>query len=199
MLTGLILADGPDQRLTGELKALLPFAGETMIQSQIREMSTICSEVIVVTQEPKSFYPLLDLTVRIITDYFPGKEPLSSMHAGFSLAQNPNIWVVSSEMPFLSARAAKLLWEHKGDGVDAVIPVVDEVAFPLHGIYDRCCAAKACALLNKGETSVDALLKELQWHKFSGKSMEEYGIDLRFLFRMDTREKYNEAMLLATN
>jgi molybdopterin-guanine dinucleotide biosynthesis protein A len=195
MLTGLILADGPNQRLGGKLKALLPFAGDTLIQNQIREMNKICDELIVVTQEPKSFYRIVDLNVRIITDYFPDKGPLSSLHAGFSLAQYPEIWVVSSEMPFLSARAAGLLWKRKRDGFDAVIPIVNEVAYPFHGIYDQSCAAKAFALLSKGEASVEALLKEIQWSEFSGKTLEENGIDLRFLFRIDTHEEYNEAIL----
>lgn len=199
MLTGLILTDGPNQSLDGAPKALLPFAGDTLIQCQIREMNKICEEIIVVTQEPKSFYRLLDLTVRIITNYFPGKGPLSSIHAGLSLAQLPDVWIVESGMPFLSATAAELLWNYKRNNCHAVIPSVDGVTYPLCGIYDKRCASKAYALLSNGETSVKAFLKELDWEEFPEKILKNNGAYIHFLFHIDSHAKYKEALLLSRN
>ncbi len=166
MLTGLILADVPCQNMGEGLISLLPFGRDTIIQNQIREMNKICNEIIVVTKEPKPFYAILDLSVRMITAYFPDKGPLSSMYAGFSLSQNSDIWVVSSEMPSLSAQAARLLCGKKAEGFEAVIPKVNEVLFPYHGIYDRSCAMKAFALLNRGEFSVEALLTAIHRYEF---------------------------------
>jgi len=111
MLTGLILAGGPESRLEGRLAAMLPYGGEPLILHQIKEMRTICEEVIVAEPDPKRFLKVLDPGVRIITDYYVGKGPMGGMYAGFSLARYKNIWAIGSDMPFLSPRAAELLLE----------------------------------------------------------------------------------------
>lgn len=67
MLTGIILAGGDHQRMEGENKALLPIYGELLIQRQIREMESICDEIIIVTNDPKPFLRVVDVSVRIIT------------------------------------------------------------------------------------------------------------------------------------
>lgn len=74
MLTRLILEGGPSRRMNGERKALLPFGGKTIIQCQVKVMRKICSEVIVVTPDPKPLLRLLDTDVRIITDFFPARD-----------------------------------------------------------------------------------------------------------------------------
>ncbi|UUZ85016.1 molybdenum cofactor guanylyltransferase [Paenibacillus sp. P26] len=163
MLTGLILAGGFNRRMDGKSKALLPFGGEPLILRQIGEMRRICKEVIVVVRDPKPPLRVVDQEVRIITDYIPGKGPLSGMHAGFSLSRCPNIWVVGEGMPFLSAQAAELLLEVKSEETDAVLPQLGGKIHLLHGVYDKRCADKAKALLKKGEMPEQALLRKMAW------------------------------------
>jgi molybdenum cofactor guanylyltransferase len=160
MLTGLILVDGA-------FKSQFPLRDAPLLQEQIQAMRTLCSEIIVVTQEPKPFYHVLDLSVRLITDCLPGKGPLSCLYAGFTLAQFQDVWVANGEWTFLASNAVELLVERKRSGFDAVIPMINEVFYPLQGVYDRRCAAKALPLLNKGVTTVEALLQEIQWSSLS--------------------------------
>jgi molybdopterin-guanine dinucleotide biosynthesis protein A len=160
MLTGLILVDVA-------FKSQFPLSDAPLLQEQIQVMRTLCSEIIVVTQEPKLFYQVLDLSVRLITDCLPGKGPLSCLYAGFSLAQFQNVWVTNAEWPFLSASAVELLLERKKSGFDAAIPMINEINYPLHGVYDRKCAAKALQILNRGVTTAEALLQEIQWSSLS--------------------------------
>jgi molybdopterin-guanine dinucleotide biosynthesis protein A len=160
MLTGLILVDSA-------FKSQFPLGDGSPLQEQIQVMRPLCSEIMVVTQEPKLFYQALDLSVRLITDCLPGKGPLSCLYAGFSLAQFQDVWVANGEWPFLSASAVDLLLERKRSGFDAVIPMIKENNYPLHGVYDRKCAAKALLLLNRGVTTAEALLQELQWCSLS--------------------------------
>src|SRR5665647_1174503 len=120
MLTGLILADGT-------FKSQLALGESLLLQEQIQLMRHICSEIIVVTQDPKSFYPLLDLSIRLITDFFPGKGPLSCLYAGFSLAQFQDVWVANGDWPLLNVDAIELLLERKRSGFDAAIPMVNDI------------------------------------------------------------------------
>jgi molybdopterin-guanine dinucleotide biosynthesis protein A len=156
MLTGLILVDSA-------FKSQFPLGDAPLLQEQIQVMRPQCSEIIVVTQEPKLFYQVLDISVRLITDCLPGKGPLSCLYAGFSLAQFQDVWVANGEWPFLTASGVDLLLERKRSGFDAAIPMIKEINYPLHGIYDRKCAAKALLLLNRGVTKAEALLQEIQW------------------------------------
>ncbi|MDQ1909913.1 molybdenum cofactor guanylyltransferase [Paenibacillus sp. GD4] len=194
MMSGLILAGGRNRGTNGEHKAFLVLDNMTFVERQIREMKKICKEIIIVTNDPIPFLRKVDRGVRIITDYFPGKGPLSGMHAGLTLAQHPNVWVVGCDMPYISAKAAELLIERKQDGFEAVIPWVNHSAYPLHGVYDRSCAAAIGQLLEKDEVAVSALLKQLFWCELQQSAFEEKGIDTRFVAAIKTTEEYEKLL-----
>lgn len=162
-VTGAILAGGPKSLLGGTLKALLPLQEEAVIVRQVREMRKLCKEVIVVTDTPKPFFDVLDSSVRIITDFFPGRGPLGGMHSALRLARNPLVWIVGSDMPFVSAEEARRLMTGLSDGVQAVIPIVGERPVPLHGLYDSRCSESVAALLTAGGESMESLLGRVPW------------------------------------
>lgn len=194
MLTGLILAGGPDPRMDGERKALLSFGGETLIQRQIKEMRKLCTELIVAAKDPKPFLRIVDPDVRLITDYYPDQGPLGGIHAGFTLARCPNIWVAGSDMPFISASAAELLLERKLEGFEATLPHIGGRLHPLHGIYDRRCVEPALALLGKGERRVSELLQLLFWFELPEAAFTERGVEAGFVDTIETRDDYHHAL-----
>jgi molybdopterin-guanine dinucleotide biosynthesis protein A len=162
-VTGAILAGGPNNGMSGALKALLPINGEPLITRQIREMRKLCGEIIVITNTPRAFFQVLDHQVRLITDYFPDCGPLGGMHAALHLARNPLVWVVGSDMPFASAEAARRLLESQTLLSQAVIPITQNQPFPLHGIYDKRNAEVAAKLLTSGKKGLDTFLGHIPW------------------------------------
>lgn len=190
MLTGVILAGGANRRMKGELKALLPFGGQPLIVRQINEMRNLCDEMIVVTNDPKPYLNVLDRSVRIITDFFDGHGPLGGMHAALSLAKHSSVWVVGCDMPFISCKAAELLWNRKQDGFEAAIPLVAGGLFPLHGVYDRACKSKIAPLLERGETKVSALLNHVFWCELADGYLQENGVELNFISSIKTMDDY---------
>ncbi|KRE45931.1 molybdenum cofactor guanylyltransferase [Paenibacillus sp. Soil724D2] len=190
MLTGVILAGGANRRMNGELKALLPFGGQPLIVRQVDRMKILCDEIIVVTNDPKSYLPILDRSVRIITDFHTGYGPLGGMHAGLSLAKHSSVWVVGCDMPFISYKAAELLWNRKREGIEAVVPLVSGKLVPLHGIYDRECKTKILPLLGKGETRISALLEHIFWSELGDEYLQKNGVDLKFISSIKTMEDY---------
>lgn len=195
MITGAILAGGQNRRMEGKMKALLPFSGELLIERQIAQMKTVCEEMIVVTNQPSLFLPVLDRSIRIITDYFPSKGPLSGMHAALSLARYPDVWVVGCDMPFVSAEAAQVMWEmKKAAKCDAVVPVIDGKTHPLHGIYSKNCADAISALLLSGEYRVMEMLRMIYWQEAADPDFTEKGIDLNFVTNVNNPEEYDKAL-----
>lgn len=194
MRGGVILAGGQNRRMGGEQKALLRFGKETLIERQVRIMRNVCSEIIVVTDEPKPFLTVLDRDIRIITDYISADGPLAGLHAGLMLSRTNAAWVVGCDMPHIDAKAAEILFEQMERGAQAAIPNVGGGLFPLHGVFHRSCAAKAEKLVQQGETSMSALLKEIEWTEVKDAEFFEAGVSRSFVNNIDTMEDYEREM-----
>jgi molybdopterin-guanine dinucleotide biosynthesis protein A len=195
MLTGVILAGGKNSRMGGFNKALLSFFNESLIQRQIRRMHPICSELIVVTNDPDAFQIIAGDTIRIITDEITGKGPLSGMHAAFSFSSNSDLWVVGCDMPFISASAAKYLWEYKNaNSLDAVIPTIEHRDQPLHGVYSKSSLSIITNLLNHGEYRLNQLLSAIRYKSVQESTFLELGVDLKFIMNVNTPQQYEEAL-----
>jgi molybdenum cofactor guanylyltransferase len=199
MLTGVILAGGDNSRMEGHPKGLLPFGGERLILRQLRLMQPACSELIVVTKDPKPFLRLLDPDIRIITDFMTNGGALSGVHAGLSLAANRDVWIVGSHMPFVSAEAAKLLQAKKQEGYRAVLPHIQGKTHPLHGVYDSSNAELAMSLLQSGESRVTSLLDEEGWSELDETVFEAEGVDPSFVDCFHTQEHYEKLLQQLTD
>jgi molybdopterin-guanine dinucleotide biosynthesis protein A len=197
MLTGVILAGGQSRRMGNINKALLPFSDETLVQRQIQIMQVLCAEIILVANDPRAFLPHLGNTCRIISDYIPGKGPLSGMHAAFTLSTYTDIWVVGCDMPFISSRAAEFMKKQRENmECDAVVPCIQGAIHPLHGIYRKSCVDHISSLLNHGEFRVSELLNAICCETVMEDAFVELGLDLRFVLNVNTPEEYGEAVQL---
>lgn len=193
-LTGAILAGG--KKRIGELHpALLPFRSEKMVNRQFRLMKSICSELILVTDEPRLFLPVLDQDVRMITDFYAGIGPLGGIHAALSLAANEQVWLAGCDMPFLSSEAASLMLNRKIEQrLDAVVPLIGDRLYPLHGIFDRGKADMIPELAEAGQTSVYAYLDCIRYDILNEGDFRHGGIDPGFAVRVNTPKAYEAAL-----
>lgn len=195
MVSGAILAGGENRRMNGKVKALLPFSGQLLIERQIDLMRAVCDEIIVVTNNPHLFLPVLDRSIRIITDFYPSKGPLSGMHAALSLASHPDVWIVGCDMPFISPQAANSMCEKKKEWkCDAVIPFIDGRTYPLHGVYHKSCADAVSALLLSGEYRLSEMLRMIYWQEATETFFTEKGIGLDFVLSVNNQEDYSKAL-----
>lgn len=193
-LTGVVLAGGK-KRIGERHPALLPFRREVMVNRQFRLMRTVCSELILVTDEPRLFLPVLDEDVRMITDFYSGIGPLGGIHAALSLSGNDQVWVAGCDMPFLSAEAAKLMLNRKiKHRLDAVIPLIGDRLYPLHGVFGRGKAGLIPELAAAGQTSVHAYLDRIRFDKLMEWNFRHRGIDPSFVMRANTEKAYEEAV-----
>lgn len=190
------MAGGPNRRMGGESKALLPIGEGTLIERQVREMRKICSEIIVVTDNPRAYLRILDRDIRIITDFYHQKGPLIGIHAGLMLSTKPRSWIVGCDMPYINAKAAELLREamRSEGGAQAAVPNVNGGVYPLHGLYDRSCAEAAVKLIEQGETSASALLRDVDWREVPDRIFTEAGVPLNFVMNINNKQDYEEVV-----
>jgi len=194
-LTGVILAGGENRRMGGYHKALLLYDQEPLVRRQIRLLQQICSKVILVTNEPSLFGHIVSDDVTIIPDVYPGKGPLSGIHAALSVSRHEQAWVVACDMPFPSPQAAELMIEVQSrEKSSAVIPYIDNRLHPLHGIYDRTCSERIPELLRDGRYRVMDFLEAISCVRVPAEDFQRKGIDLGFVLNVNTPEEYMESL-----
>src|SRR5205807_2325204 len=103
-VSALILAGGRSTRM-GRDKALLPHPEEhetTFVAHLVRQLSTLCREVILVARDAEQATEYAThVSVRIITDIAPDKGPLMGIYSGLRAIQQPHALVVAVDMPFI--------------------------------------------------------------------------------------------------
>lgn len=198
MYTGVIIVGGLIINSNRKVKALLPFGDELLIHRQIKEMEKVCQEIIIVTNQIHDFLPIIDPKYRIITDYSIGKRPLSALYAAFSLAKNEKLWVVGSDMPFISSDAAQILFDKLSEsGSDAVIPIINNQRWPLHSVYHKSCITTINRLIKENQNDINKFFQFMNWKAIEETEFLERNININFPYYFDTDEEYKHALQLA--
>ncbi|MBB6637976.1 molybdenum cofactor guanylyltransferase [Cohnella thailandensis] len=181
MVSGIILAGGAARGMRMRNMVLLPYEGEALLDRQIRLMDDLCQEIILVTGSPKSYLPLVPSSVRIVSDYMPGRGALGGLAAGLSLSQQRYAWVVGCDMPKLSPAAARLLLKRLIGNYEAVWPSDKDGPHPLHGVYDCECAGRIAKLVEEGGATLADLPGYLAWGEVAEGEFAQQGIAFDFL------------------
>ncbi|MFC0560203.1 molybdenum cofactor guanylyltransferase [Halalkalibacter alkalisediminis] len=162
-LTGVIIDGGYTTGLDF-VPGLLKIGEETVIERQVREMKKVCQEIILVTNQPHSYLPILGGSIRMITDYYKGSGTLSGMYAALSLAKNDTLWVVTPDMPFISMDAmTQMLAEKDQSDVQLVVPEWEGNLQLYHAIYDRSCLEATQKLVEQDQLGIMNLLEHISF------------------------------------
>lgn len=116
-------------------KALVEIGGAALIERQVRRLTPVCREVVIVANDPS---PYRYLGIRTVPDRYIGKGPLAGLHAGLAAATTPFGFVVACDMPFFSVELAIYLLA-QASGYQAVVPSPGGNDEPLHAVYTREC------------------------------------------------------------
>ncbi|BFT69683.1 molybdenum cofactor guanylyltransferase [Paenibacillus sp. P36] len=182
--------------MEGRSKALLPVQDQPLLLRQLTEMSRICNQMIVVSNEPEAFQLLLasnsmPLNVQWVSDIYVQKGPLSGIHAAAQAATEQFMWIVGCDMPFISSEAAEAMRQLCQEAnVDAVIPVIDDKVHPLHGIYSRLVGSEAEVLLKKEQYRLMGLLDHIDWLPAENAFFEKLNLSSKFVTNVNTPDEY---------
>ncbi|GAA0324849.1 hypothetical protein GCM10008967_14320 [Bacillus carboniphilus] len=187
MLTGVILCrdyeEQFDSQSTNSLE-LLP-----IVTSHIKEMQSICKEVILVTNQPRLFLPAIPRDIRIITDYYKHNGPLCGMHAAISLAKNQYIWIVSAASSTISAKAASVMLPLlKGENEMAVLPWENNKPYFYHSLYNKEILPIIKKLVTTHKIQPIHLLDSISWLRADIDYLNKMNVDISFI--KDTLHAY---------
>jgi molybdopterin-guanine dinucleotide biosynthesis protein A len=129
-----IQAGGQSRRM-GQNKALLPFAGEPLIQRVVERVRPIASEIIIISNDLTAFE---FLNLPIIPDLIAGRGALSGLYTSLSASTYPFVAPVACDMPFINPTLLQAELDLLVTGkVDVVIPESPNGLEPLHAVYRR--------------------------------------------------------------
>jgi len=192
-ITAFILSGGKSSRM-GNNKALLTIGSKTLIQ-RITELLDSTFPEVVVSSNDSELYEFLGK--KIISDIFPGRGPLSGIHSALSFTSSEKNFIVSCDMPFISAELIEYLVDFKSD-TPAVIPKAEGRIQPLCGIYSKKILSEVELLLietqdkNKGlKGSIYELLDQVETEIIDVYSLNFYHPDL--FFNINTPADYSYA------
>ena len=149
-MTGVILAGGKSLRM-GRNKAELRLGGLTMTELQTEKLRRLGITDILLSGKIR---PLPG--TRAVPDIYPGRGPLSGIHACLKAALNPVCLVLSVDVPLFPAKALEeLIAAHEGGAT--VLGFAGEIE-PLIAVYDSALAAPAEELILADRRSVRNLL-----------------------------------------
>jgi len=133
-ISGCLLAGGQSLRM-GRDKALVDFEGKPLIARLAERLSAVCDEVLVSARSPDA-YAFFELPM--IEDCFPGRGPLSGIHAALQACSRPWLFALACDMPFFSEALLREQWRLGATGRwEVICPESEGGLEPLHGLYHK--------------------------------------------------------------
>ncbi len=199
-ITGTILSGGKSSRM-GENKALLPLGEKKVIEHITELMRSIFADVILITNTPDE-YEFLDLPM--YKDIFKVGGPLAGIHSGLENTKTEENFILSCDMPLMTADFIKSIIEFK---TDKPVTVCKSEGFIQHlaGRYSKSISQTAGKLLQQEEENgklkngkhrakVYSLLNEVGFETIEAAELPGY--HPKVFFNMNNREDYQKILSL---
>jgi molybdopterin-guanine dinucleotide biosynthesis protein A len=185
---GFVVAGGRSLRM-GRDKALLPWAGSTLLDDAIARMRLACPDVRILCG-PVPRYG--DRGVPLVTDRIDGAGPLAGLEAALVAAADRPVLLVGVDLPFVTAGTLAFLLGHL-EGADAVVPAPEQMPQPLCAAYAPSCLPAVQARLAAGERRMTSFWSDVTVRRLGSSDFRAFG-DARDLFRnLNTPEDLHRA------
>jgi molybdenum cofactor guanylyltransferase len=200
--SALILAGGQSKRM-GRPKAMLPFAGSTILERLISELLRESNDVIVVAA-PKvdETYAIEDVLresakkITLVRDEVAFGGPVDALMRGLRAARHEAVFACSCDLPMLRAELARALCTMIED-YDAAIPEVAEKLQPLCSAYSCRCSEVLTTMVARGERRLTAIAARLNARRIGETQLRKFDPGLRSFVNVNSPEDYAHALRLA--
>ena len=189
-----ILAGGESRRYGGVDKQELDFKGESLGRRAARNaLAAGCSVLIVGTNRQ----PYEGLPVRFARDAFPGRGPLSGLHAALGASLTPWVCLAACDMPFFSqAWLDELLARAEQGGALAVAARRGGFIEPFQALYARELEERVFSMLKDHrdaprKLSLARLIAEIPCHEVPESVAAAYSPDGRIFRSANSPEELN--------
>jgi molybdopterin-guanine dinucleotide biosynthesis protein A len=165
--SGIVVAGGLSRRLGQDKRRLKLWGldGPTLLERTVQLVAGLCSEVIVVLNDPET-WP--QLPARIVADVYPEGGALGGIYSGLAAAQAEHALVVAADMPLLSVPLLRWMLAEPRD-YDVLVPRLGQGRArnrlgveSLHAIYSRACLLPIARQLDAGNPQVIGFYPEVR-------------------------------------
>ena len=184
-VTGFAVAGGRSQRM-GSDKALLPWAGTTLLEHTLARLREVCAEVGILSGAQIRY---ASYGVPAHADLVPEAGPLGGVHAGLrNLGVSLGLFL-GVDMPLVPSPLLRALVAAAG-GFDAVVPVVGGRPEPLCAVYRGTCLGPVQRRLEAGERKMTSFWPDVRVRTMAEDELAIFG-DPALMFRnLNTTEDY---------
>lgn len=160
-ISAAILSGGEGKRFKGKPKTELTVGGRMIILRMLDVIGDIFDEIIIVSNSGENYSDVEKC--KIIGDIFPGSGPLGGIHAAMKESEKEALFIFAGDMPFLNKDLIiKQIEEFSGNDSPAMVPVLNDLAEPLHAIYRSSLADEIEKILQEpGKHSVRDLIDKI--------------------------------------
>jgi len=190
-LSAAILTNNYGKRIKGRDKSSLQINGNKIIEIQLDILSKEFSEVMIIG---KAVHGISE-KIAVYDDINPSEGSLAGIHTALTRTKNDNVFIVSCDMPFLSAAFIRELCDAiLSDDCDALVPIHQKGIEPLHAFYNKRLLTTAEALLSKGHKRIRQL--------YDNKNIRFFNVSLTYdpdtiFFNINTPEDLSKAQIYA--
>ena len=191
----IVLAGGKGLRL-GQDKALEVVGDRSLLEWVIFHLSSLNSNIIVVTAFKRSFlqlggYPKL----KVVTDIYPSKGALGGIYTGLKASGSFSNLVVACDMPFLNQALLRYMIQVSA-GFDLVVPRLGDMVEPLHAVYSKGCLASIESLLQQDNLSLRQLFTLVKVRYVEAEEIDRFDPEHLSFFNINSQADLERAKRL---
>ena len=185
-----ILAGGRATRFDGRDKSALVVDGNTILDRQLDELSSLSDDIMIVGEAPEArSLAEAPQARRRIADIVPGCGPLGGLHAALTAALGDAVFVVACDMPYVTAAFAEYLFSLAGDA-QIVVPRTERGYHPLCAVYAQACLGPVAARLAHKQLALRDLVNDVPVRVVTDNEIVRFGALSRLLANVNTPAEY---------
>ncbi|NRG46931.1 molybdenum cofactor guanylyltransferase [Bacillus sp. CRN 9] len=193
--TGIILAGGKSSRM-GRNKALMTLEDRAVIDRIADSLSTITTDLIVVTNTPDEFE---FLGLRTVSDNYKEKGPLAGMEAGLRASNTEKNLIVACDMPFISSGIGGYLLTQLEEH-EAAVPIIQNQLHPLFASYRKDVQSRIEQSIISDELKIRLLLEKINTKTVTETELKNQGFSVteNDFFNMNHPVDFSQALKISS-
>lgn len=191
--TAFVLTGGRSSRM-GSDKALLSWAGETLLQRTLASARESCGQVVICG--PRSLYEKFG---KLIEDTEPGHGPLSGIQAALHATQSELNLMLSVDVPLMTAEFLSWLLQQARSGEQRITaPEAQGRLQPLCAVYRRDVAGIVDEAMANGDFKMTRLFGRTTTRIIAERELRAAGFDASIFTNVNTPEDYKSLLETAS-
>lgn len=186
-IEAVVLAGGENRRFKGRVKASLLIDNKPIIEKTLDLFESLFTNITIITNNSAQFEKYSRF--RMIPDIFLKVGPLGGIHAALNNTDLDAIFVIASDMPWVSKELViKMVDRFSKSDCEVLLPRKDDFIEPLHAIYSKSVYQRLNKFLSTG--SKYAIREFLVQTNVEYMDLENIQFDSRAFININTPDDY---------